>query len=132
MKVGLAIHPLLTGDSAVQAMISGRVYPEQAPEGAQAPFIVYSIVSNSPSDSKNGTPIDQAQVEVFSINTTYANTNELADKVRAALDRSNITVDVAEGEVIVDSIQYTNEVTEVNTEKKMYIAIQDYTIRIIR
>ena len=132
MKVGLAIHPLLTGNSAVQAMISGRVYPEQAPEGAQAPFIVYSIVSNSPSDSKNGTPIDQAQVEVFSINTTYANTNELADKVRAALDRSNITVDVAEGEVVVDSIQYTNEVTEVNTEKKLYIAIQDYTIRIIR
>ena len=132
MKVGLAIHPLLTGDSAVQAMISGRVYPEQAPEGAQAPFIVYSIVSNSPSDSKNGTPIDQAQVEVFSINTTYANTNELADKVRAALDRSNITVDVAEGEVVVDSIQYTNEVTEINTEKKLYIAIQDYTIRIIR
>ena len=132
MKVGLAIHPLLTGDSAVQAMISGRVYPEQAPEGAQAPFIVYSIVSNSPSDSKNGTPIDQAQVEVFSINTTYANTNELADKVRAALDRSKVTVDVAEGEVVVDSIQYTNEVTEVNTEKKLYIAIQDYTIRIIR
>ena len=132
MKVGLAIRPLLTSDSAVQAMISGRVYPEQAPEGAQAPFIVYSIVSNSPSDSKNGTPIDQAQVEVFSINTTYANTNELADKVRAALDRSNITVDVAEGEVVVDSIQYTNEVTEVNTEKKLYIAIQDYTIRIIR
>jgi len=132
MKVGLAIHPLLTGDSAVQAMISGRVFPEQAPEGAQAPFIVYSIVSNSPSDSKNGTPIDQAQVEVFSINTTYANTNELADKVRAALDRSNITVDVAEGEVVVDSIQYTNEVAEINTEKKLYIAIQDYTIRIIR
>ena len=132
MKVGLAIHPLLTGDSAVQAMISGRVFPEQAPEGAQAPFFVYSIVSNSPSDSKNGTPIDQAQVEVFSINTTYANTNELADKVRAALDRSNITVDVAEGEVVVDSIQYTNEVAEINTEKKLYIAIQDYTIRIIR
>lgn len=132
MKVGLAIRPLLTSDSDVQAMISGRVYPEQAPEGAQAPFIVYSIVSNSPSDSKNGTPIDQVQVEVFSINTTYANTNELADKVRAALDRSKVTVDVAEGEVVVDSIQYTNEVTEVNTEKKLYIAIQDYTIRIIR
>jgi hypothetical protein len=132
MKVGLAIHPLLTGDNAVQALISGRVYPEQAPEGAQAPFIVYSIVSNSPSDSKNGTPIDQAQVEVFSVNTTYANTNDLADKVRAALDRSKVTVRVTEGEVVVDSIQYTNEVTEVNTEKKLYIAIQDYTIRIIR
>jgi propanediol dehydratase large subunit len=132
MKVGLAIRPLLTADSAVQAMISGRVYPEQAPEGAQAPFIVYSIVSNSPSDSKNGTPIDEAQVEVFSINTTYANTNDLADKVRAALDRANITVNIAEGSVVVDSIKYTNEVTEVNTEKKLYVAIQDYTIRIRR
>lgn len=132
MKIGLAIRPLLTADSFVQNMINGRVYPEQAPEGAQAPFIVYSIVSNTPSDSKNGTPIDEAQVEVFSVNTSYANTNELADKVRAALDRSNIRVDVDEGEVVVDSIKYTNEVTEVNTEKKMYVAVQDYTIRIIR
>lgn len=132
MKVGLAIRSLLTSDSAVQALISGRVYPEQAPEGAQAPFVVYSVISNTPSDSKNGTPVDEAQVEIFSVNNTYANTNDLADKVRAALDRSKVSVSVAEGQIRVDSIHYTNEVTEVNTEKKLYVAIQDYTIRILR
>lgn len=132
MKVGLAIRSLLTSNSAVEALISGRVYPEQAPEGAQAPFVVYSVISNTPSDSKNGTPVDEAQVEIFSVNTTYANTNDLADKVRAALDRSKVSVSVAEGQIRVDSIHYTNEVTEVNTEKKLYVAIQDYTIRILR
>lgn len=132
MKVGLAIRPLLTSDNAVQALVSGRIYPEQAPEGASAPFIVYSVVSNTPSDSKNGTPIDEAQVELFSVNTTYANTNDLADKVRAALDRKRTTVTDALGTINVESIQYTNEVTEVNNEKKLFVAIQDYTIRIKR
>jgi hypothetical protein len=132
MKVGLAIHPLLTGDSAVNALVSGRVYPELAPEGASMPYLVYSVVSNSPSDAKDGTPVDEAQVELFSVAATYGAANDLADKVRAALDRQSTTVSVAEGNITVQSIHYTNEVTEVSADRKTYVSIQDYTIRIKR
>jgi hypothetical protein len=132
MKVGAALMRILTTNSDVTGMVSARLYPERAPEGAAAPFIVYSIVSNQPSDSKNGTPIDEAQVEVFSVASTYADTNKLADFVRAAVDRQSTEVLVDSEYVKVDSIQYTNEVTEVDTDKNLYVAVQDYTIRIIR
>lgn len=132
MKVGAALMRILTTNSDVTGMVSARLYPERAPEGAAAPFIVYSIVSNQPSDSKNGTPIDEAQVEVFSVASTYADTNKLADFVRAAVDRQSTEVLVDSELVKVESIQYTNEVTEVDTDKNLFVAVQDYTIRIIR
>lgn len=132
MKVGLAIHAITTGDSAVNSAVGGRIYPELAPEGASMPYLVYSVVSNSPSDAKDGTPIDEAQIELFSVASTYSAANDLADKVRAAMDRKAITVSVSAGDIVVQSCQYTNEVTEVSADRKTYVSIQDYTIRIKR
>ena len=131
MKVGLAIRALLLDSSDVTA-ITNRIYPELAVEGADAPYIVYSVVSNSPSDAKDGTPIDEAQVELFSVASTYSAANDLADKVRAALDRKSKTVSVSGGAVTLQSIQYTNEVTEVSAERSLYVSVQDYTVRITR
>ena len=133
MKVGLAIYNILRNDSAVQALVSGRIYPELAPEGAAMPYIVYSVVSNTPSDTKKSTPVDEARCELFSVQTTYSLVNDLADKVRAALDRAGVTVtDATAGTITVQSINYTNEITEVSPDRKTYIAVQDYTFRITR
>tara|TARA_B110000003_G_scaffold119435_1_gene121889 strand:+ start:90 stop:485 length:396 start_codon:yes stop_codon:yes gene_type:complete len=131
MKVGLAIRALLLDSSDVTA-ITNRIFPELAVEGADAPYIVYSVVSNSPSDSKRGTPVDEADIEIFSVASTYSAANDLADKVRAALDRKSKTVSVSGGAVTVQSIQYTNEVTEVSAERSLYVSVQDYTVRITR
>jgi len=48
------------------------------------------------------------------------------------MDRKSKTVSVAEGDVVVQSCHYTNEVTEVSADRKTYVSIQDYTIRIKR
>ena len=129
MKVGAAIYSLLVNDSAVSAIVGTRIYPELAEEGASAPYIVYSVVSNTPSDTKEGTPIDEAQLEIFSVGNTYAAANDLADKVRAALDRKS---QIVVGTVTVQSIHYTNEVVEVSEQRDLYISVQDYTTRITR
>ena len=120
---------MLVNDSAVSAIVGTRIYPELAEEGASAPYIVYSVVSNTPSDTKEGTPIDEAQLEIFSVGNTYAAANDLADKVRAALDRKS---QVVVGTVTVQSIHYTNEVVEVSERRDLYISVQDYTTRITR
>ena len=129
MKVGAAIYSLLVNDSAVSAIVGTRIYPELAEEGASAPYVVYSVVSNTPSDTKDGAPVDEAQLEIFSIGNTYAAANDLADKVRAALDRKS---QIVVGTVTVQSIHYTNEVVEVSEKRDLYISVQDYTTRITR
>jgi hypothetical protein len=132
MKVGLAIRQLLVDDTPVQTLVSSRIYPEIAAEGAVPPYLVYTILGNSPVDTKHNTPIDEANIEVISVSRSYGEANDLADKVRAALDRANVSVAVGEGTVVVQSIQYTNETTEVSTDRQYYAAVQDYTIRIKR
>ena len=132
MKVGLAIRLLLVNDSDVNAIVSGRIYPEMAIEGAQTPYIVYSVMSNTPSNTKEGAPVDEANVEILSVARSYSEANDLADKVRDALDRVGTTVSVAEGSIVVNSIQYTNEITQVTEDRSLFASVQDYTIRINR
>tara|TARA_R110002020_G_scaffold103935_1_gene243542 strand:+ start:469 stop:1656 length:1188 start_codon:yes stop_codon:yes gene_type:complete len=127
MKVGAAIYSMLKDDSAVAALVGTRIYPELAEEGAATPYVVYSVVSNTPVDTKESAPVDEAQLEVFSVADTYAAANDLADKVRAALARKGKKV---YGTVTVQSVKYTNEVTEVSAERNMYISVQDYTARL--
>ena len=126
MKVGAAIYSMLKDDSAVSALVGTRIYPELAEEGAATPYVVYSVVSNTPVDTKDSAPVDEAQLEVFSVADTYAAANDLADKVRAALSRKGkVVYDTA----TVQSIKYTNEVTEVSAERNLFISVQDYTAR---
>ena len=133
MKVGLAIYNLLTNDATVNGRVGGRIFPEFAKEAASMPYLVYSVISNSPSDTKDGTPVDEAQCEIFCVSNTYGSANDLADLVRAALDRKGVTVnDASAGDITVQSIHYTNEVTEVSADRNTYIAVQDYTFRIKR
>ena len=129
MKVGLAVYELLNDETTAGT----RVFPELAPEGTVMPYIVYSVVSNQPSDAKDGTPIDEAQVEIYSVADSYSAANVLADAVRAQIDRKSTTVtDASVGTIDVQSVVYTNEVIEVSQDRKTYIAVQDYTFRIKR
>ena len=129
MKVGLAVYELLNEETTAGT----RVFPELAPEGTVMPYIVYSVVSNQPSDAKDGTPIDEAQVEIYSVANSYSAANVLADAVRAQIDRKSTTVtDASVGTINVQSVVYTNEIIEVSQDRKTYIAVQDYTFRIKR
>lgn len=42
--------------AALQGLVGGRVYPDQAPEIPQAPFIIYSQVGGRPINYLNGVP----------------------------------------------------------------------------
>ena len=129
MKVGLALYQLLND----AALVEGRIYPEQAPDGAATPYIVYTVTSNRPVDDKRRTPVDEANVDVVTVHSTYGTCMSLADNVRATLDRKSAEVtDVIAGNIDVQSIRYTNETTEISSDRKLYAAIQEYTIRITR
>lgn len=130
MKAGIAIYAILSNKASITNLVSTRIYPESAPEGAQMPYIVYSVVGNSPVETKGETVVDEAQIEVFSVDRTYGSCMTLADIVRKVFDRADyINTDLGK-EIDVQSMMYTNEVTEVNQDRNTYVAIQDYTMRI--
>ena len=127
MKVGKAIYDILSTDTAIAAIVGTHIFPELAPPDIDAPYIVYSVVSNSPSDTKNTNgDIDVASIEVYSFQDTYNKAVDLGVNVRRALDRKTGTYKTIE----IQSTNYVNEQMDVNEARKLWAAIQDYSIRI--
>ena len=72
------IYNILINDSGILGTVSTRIFPEIAAQGEVQPYIVYSVVSNSPSNTKddNG-EIDEAAIEVHGLTRRF-----LSDKPR--------------------------------------------------
>ena len=112
---------------SVQEVVLNKIFPELAPPDIDAPYIVYSVVSNSPSETKNNNgDIDTASIEVYGFQDTYNKAVDLGVSVRAALDRKTGTYNTIE----IQSTNYVNEQMDVNEARKLWAAIQDYSIRI--
>ena len=112
---------------SIEEMALTKIFPELAPPDIDAPYIVYSVVSNSPSDTKNANgDIDTASIEVYGFQDTYNKAVDLGVSVRAALDRKTGTYNTIE----IQSTNYVNEQMDVNEARKLWAAIQDYSIRI--
>ena len=128
MIVGKAIYNILSNTTAITDIVGTKIYPEIAPQNETQPYIVYSIVSNSPVDTKEeGGEIDEAAVEVYCFNTKYTLAIDLGVEVRNALDRKTGTYNG----VKIQTISYTSEQMDVNSERSIWVAIQDYTIKVI-
>lgn len=127
MKVGLAIYYLLSNDIGVTSVVGTRIFPETAPQGQVTPYIVYSVISNTPSDVKeSGETVDIAQVEIYSVETTYAKAVALGRNIRDALDRKIGTFNG----VKLQTTSYKNESMEVNDSRLLWADVQDYEIRV--
>ena len=112
---------------SVEEVVLNKIFPELAPPDIDAPYIVYSVVSNSPSETKNNNgDIDTASIEVYGFQDTYNKAVDLGVSVRAALDRKTGTYNTIE----IQSTNYVNEQMDVNEARKLWAAIQDYSIRI--
>tara|TARA_R110000803_G_C11930637_1_gene315403 strand:+ start:743 stop:1132 length:390 start_codon:yes stop_codon:yes gene_type:complete len=129
MNEGKAIYSILTTDSAVSAIVSSRVYPQIAAQGAAFPFVVYVINDITPSDTKSGvSTLDEVRYEILAISENYAEAADLNEKIRTALDRYTGTV----AGVVINSIQFTELETDYDTASETYIANSEYIIRVKR
>lgn len=129
MNEGKAIYSILTGDSAVIALVGSRVYPQIAAQGAAFPFVVYLVNDLTPSDTKSGvSTLDEVRYEVLAIAETYAEAADLNEKIRTALDRYTGTV----SGVVIDSIQFTELEVDFDDNSETYIVNSEYVIRVKR
>jgi len=120
--IGKVIHDLL------DQLVSDKVYPIVAPQGAALPFITYQVIDKSdPWDTKGAdSDADLARVQINIFTTTYAAANTLAASVRAILDFYTGT----NNSVVVDRIRFAAEYDLGEDLENYYRISQDYMIRI--
>jgi len=120
--IGKVIHDLL------DQLVSDKVYPIVAPQGAALPFITYQVIDKSdPWDTKGAdSDADLARVQINIFTTTYSAANTLAASVRAILDFYTGT----NNSVVVDRIRFASEYDLGEGLENYYRISQDYMIRI--
>lgn len=129
MNVGKAIFNILSNDAGLSALVGTRVFPEMAPEEAETPFLVYSVLSIEPTDTKQGSStVDVSQLETYSVSNSYTECMDVSEAARAALDRNGGLFN----SVSIQSIQYQSADTEYNATQRVYIAQQRYNVRELR
>lgn len=87
MTAGEAVVALLAADSAVVAIVGARMYPNVAPQGAAAPFLVYQVISDVPENSLADTSprLSNIRLQVDCYSTRYLQAHALAEAVEAKL-----------------------------------------------
>lgn len=129
MNVGKAIFNILSNDAGLSELVGNRIFPEMAPEQALNPYLVYSVLSIDPTDTKQGSStVDVSQLETYSVSNNYSDCMDVSEAARAALDRNGGLF----SEVSIQSIQYQSADTEYNATQRVYIAQQRYSVRELR
>jgi len=129
MNEGKAIYSILTTDSAVSAIVSSRIYPQIAAQGAAFPFVVYVMQGTDPSDTKSGvSTLDEVRYDMVVASETYAEASDLTNKIRTALDRYTGTV----AGVVIDSIQFIGMDADNDPGTETFLTSTEYIIRVKR
>lgn len=87
-SVGSRVYALLSASSALAALVSDRIYPGQAKQGAAAPRVVFLPVSEVPQNSLQGytSGLTKARVQIDCYARTYEGANDVANAVGAIFD----------------------------------------------
>lgn len=130
MNVGKAIYNILSNDAPVAALLteSGKVkvFPVLMPERYSYPVAVYSVVSNTPHGTKTGVSrFDQVRVQIDCYGRVYEDTGELAQAVRAALDRK---APGTYGGITVKGISYVSTNMALEEDDNVFRISEDYQI----
>lgn len=88
MTTGELIVARLRASTAVTAIVVNRIFPAVAPQGAAAPRIVYTVVSDVPQNTLDGsaeTRLRQIRLQVDCYAAKYVDAENLADAVDAVI-----------------------------------------------
>lgn len=125
---GKAIYSLLSNDVTVTGLVSTRIYPNQLPNQATYPAIIYSQVSEEFDSSKDGpipTGIFTYQFDIYA--STYPAAQNIANAIKSTLDWYTGTVAGKN----VSRIKKGDESDDVwEDDKELIHVVQNYSIRL--
>lgn len=122
-----ALYYILKNDSGVSAIVGTKIYSRTASQGAAAPFIVMTIVSVDPQDTKDRpSSVDHVRVQIDCYEVDYGKVEVLHDAVRDALDNNVGTHNT----VKVDGLKYETENDIVDEDTDLFRRSADYIVRV--
>jgi phage tail protein X len=81
------VYAALSGNAALAALVSTRIYPLQFPQGVTVPALTYERISTERQYSLTGySGIEQVGLQVMVLASTYAQARQVSDAVVSAME----------------------------------------------
>jgi hypothetical protein len=124
--IGDVIYNLLSNDATVSGLVGLKIYPYLGTENIVYPYIIYDQTTLQPTDTKDGvSELDTISYDVEIYTKSPSELTSIANAVRNVLDRYNGTVNTK----LIDSIRYLDENSGFSLDDRVYLRIQNYSIR---
>lgn len=124
--IGDVIFSLLSNDATVSGLVGLKIYPYIGKDNIVYPYIIYDQTSLQPTDTKDGvSELDVVSYDIEIYTKNPADLTTLSNAVRDALDRYSGTVNAK----LIDSIRYLGENSGFSLEDRVYLRVQNYSIR---
>jgi hypothetical protein len=130
MNGEIGVSHILRNDAPVVAVVSDRVYIDEAPQKKVFPYIILESRDSDPLDSKSGkAEVDIDIVGVLIYTTTSKQRKDLSSLVRTALDHK--AAGTYNGLTTQSVIVYMGQTSfsEEETNRKIYASDQEYRLR---
>jgi len=127
--IGKAIYDILSKDPDVSAIVDTRIYPVVIEQKAAKPAIAYRKVAKTGHDTKQAaSTLDKVRAEVTAVHTRYMSIQDMAEKIRRALDKKSGTF----AGVTIHSSYFIDDEDEYDNEAKAYLRILTFEFFITR
>ena len=133
MSASKIFYSLLSGNSSVTGVVAAKIYPQQAPQLTEFPFIVFSEISKLPTNTKSGaSTMDVIRMQVTMIHTSQAALDTLGGYVRAVLDYVQQQTIQGTYVQLISFQSETDAFDEGSGQDGVYLKYQDYFLTISR
>jgi len=122
-----AIYSILSGDAALTAVVSTRIYPVFARQNETKPFLVFEISQDGEYTKDGAAKVIYTDLDIYIIATGSPRaTMVIADLIKDALDQYSGVI----GDNDIDLIQWTATDDNIyNPDRKEYQLSMGFTIR---
>ncbi len=150
MRAGAIIYPLLTNYAGLTSLVpANKIFALRSQQPTGGPYIVYREISSVPLDTKGDSTsttadprikqrsiLDTSRVQISVFAETYLSVENIAVKVRQALDREWGSVQSPyQNDISLDSCIYESSVDDYDDDygqRGIYIKHLDFKLRINR
>lgn len=131
--VGKAVYAMLVDSLPVTEMVgsgdNARIFPVAIHQGEPKPAITYRISNSLPHDTKSGvSDTDRDEVEIIPYSDKYHEVDELAEKIRQAVDGMRGEF----GGVSVNESYYIDQEDDYEPNARIFFRIMTFQIWINR
>jgi hypothetical protein len=124
MSLGIKLYNYLLQDAEITGLVSNRIYPLSAPDGAQKPYLIFRVSADLSEYTLDGKPQQsRKQIQISVIFEDYAQANDIAETLEEEMEKwpdSEPDIQIITKTEYAEIYEETTEIKRINIDFEVF------------